>query len=55
MEQKLTCGNHADEEIVLYQIGWNSFSCPKCGRDYSIGRKVVVLDPAQAKRRHQAH
>lgn len=31
MEQRLTCGNHSDEEIVLDQIGWNSFHCPKCG------------------------
>ena len=45
MEQKLTCANHADEEVLLYQIGWNNFACPKCGKDYSIGRKVVVLDP----------
>jgi len=45
MENKLTCGNHYDEEIVLDNTGWNSFTCPKCGKDYSIGRKVVVLDP----------
>lgn len=51
MEQKLTCGNHTDEEeIVLDQIGWNSFNCPKCGSDYSIGRKVVVLDPNPVRR-----
>jgi len=49
MEQRLTCANHSDEEIVLEQIGWNSFNCPKCGNDYSIGRKVVVLDPRPVK------
>ncbi|MGI0026305.1 MAG: hypothetical protein ACREAD_00495 [Nitrosopumilaceae archaeon] len=51
MEQKLTCGNHSDKEIVLDQIGWNSFNCPKCGSDYSIGRKVVTLDPKPMQRR----
>lgn len=40
MEQKLTCANHSDEDIVLNQIGWAVFICPKCGSDYSIGRKV---------------
>lgn len=45
MERGLTCANHSDEEIVLDQIGWNNFSCPKCGNDYSVGRKVVLLDP----------
>ena len=35
-----TCANHAEEEIALNQIGWNNFSCPKCGCDYSIGRKI---------------
>lgn len=45
MEQALTCANHSDEEILLHQVGWNNFVCPKCGRDYSIGRKVLVLDP----------
>ena len=45
MEQRLTCGNHSDEEIVLVQTGWNNFVCPKCAGDYSIGRKVVLLDP----------
>jgi len=44
MEQKLTCGNHLDEELVLDQIGWNNFSCPKCGSNYTIGRKVIILD-----------
>lgn len=44
MEQKLTCANHADEEVVLEQIGWSNFYCPRCGSDYSIGRKVIVLD-----------
>lgn len=45
MENRLTCANHADEEVLLHQIGWNNFACPKCGKDYSIGRKVVVMDP----------
>lgn len=45
MEQRLTCANHS-EEVVLDQIGWNHFNCPKCGSDYSIGRKVVLLDPS---------
>ena len=45
MEQRITCANHSDEEIVLDQIGWSHFYCPRCGDDYSIGRKVVVLDP----------
>lgn len=45
MEQRLTCANHSGEEIVLDQIGWNNFNCPKCGSDYSVGRKVVLLDP----------
>ena len=43
MEQALTCANHT-EEVVLKQLGWNYFTCPKCGSDYSIGRKVVLLD-----------
>jgi hypothetical protein len=42
-EQRLTCANHADEEIVLDKIGWKNFICPKCGRDYSIGRKIAIL------------
>ncbi|HYL65798.1 MAG TPA: hypothetical protein VEU72_01440 [Nitrosopumilaceae archaeon] len=50
MDQRLTCGNHSDEELVLDQIGWNNFICPKCGNDYSIGRKVVMLDPKPAQR-----
>jgi len=50
MEQRLTCANHSGEEIVLDQIGWNNFTCPKCGNDYSIGRKVVVLAPKLVKR-----
>ena len=50
MEQRLTCGNHSDEEIVLDQMGWNSFHCPKCGDDYSVGRKVIVLDPKPVPR-----
>ncbi len=45
MERKLTCANHTDEEIVLEQIGWNNFNCPKCGSDYAIGRKTVKLHP----------
>ena len=49
MEQKLTCANHSDEEIVLKQIGWSNFYCPKCGNDYSIGRKVIVLDAKSSK------
>jgi hypothetical protein len=51
MEQKLTCANHSDEEVVLDQLGWNNFVCPKCGSDYSIGRKVVILDPKPVHRR----
>ncbi|TLY03796.1 MAG: hypothetical protein E6K87_04250 [Thaumarchaeota archaeon] len=43
-EQRLCCANHSDEEIALDQIGWNGFNCPKCGRDYSIGRKIVTLE-----------
>lgn len=45
MEQRLTCANHSSDEIILDQTGWNSFSCPKCGSDYSVGRKVILLDP----------
>ncbi|HET6457941.1 MAG TPA: hypothetical protein VFG24_03570 [Nitrosopumilaceae archaeon] len=45
MEQRLTCANHSDEEIILTQIGWNNFNCPKCGSDYSLGRKVILLEP----------
>jgi hypothetical protein len=45
MEQRLTCANHSDEEIVLDQIRWNNFNCPKCGGDYSVGRKMLLLDP----------
>ena len=50
MEQRLTCANHSDEEVILDQIGWNNFNCPKCAHDYSIGRKVVVLDPKPVQR-----
>jgi predicted RNA-binding Zn-ribbon protein involved in translation (DUF1610 family) len=50
VEQKLTCANHSGEEIILVHIGWNSFNCPKCGSDYSIGRKVVVLDSKPVQR-----
>lgn len=50
MEQKLTCGNHLDEEIVLDQIGWNNFRCPKCGSGYTIGRKIIMLDPKPDQR-----
>ena len=42
IEQRLTCANHTDEETILEVIGWNNFNCPKCGRDYSIGRKIPV-------------
>jgi hypothetical protein len=49
-EQRLCCANHSDEEIILDKIGWNNFICPKCGSDYSIGRKVIVLDPKPAQR-----
>ena len=49
MEQRLTCANHTDE-VVLDQIGWNYFNCPKCGSDYSIGRKVVLLDPKSVEK-----
>ena len=49
MEQRLTCANHSDEEIILDQIGWNSFNCPICGSDYSLGRKVILMDPASMK------
>ena len=45
MEQRLTCANHAEEDVLLHQVGWNQFVCPRCGKDYSIGRKVVVLEP----------
>jgi len=45
MQKGLTCANHSEEEIVLEKIGWNNFNCPKCGSDYSIGRKVILLDP----------
>jgi hypothetical protein len=40
-EQRLSCANHSDEEIILDKIGWKNFICPKCGRDYSIGRKII--------------
>ena len=43
-KQRLTCANHSDEEIVLDQIGWRNFICPKCGYDYSIGRKIAILE-----------
>ncbi len=43
-KQRLTCANHSDEEIVLKQIGWRNFICPKCGCDYSIGRKIRVSE-----------
>ncbi len=51
MEQRLTCANHSSEDVLLYQVGWNDFLCPKCGKAYSIGRKVIILDtkPAQTK------
>ena len=44
MEQRLTCANHADEDAILEEIGWNNFNCPKCGRDYSIGRRIAVRE-----------
>lgn len=44
MKNGLTCANHS-EEVVLDEIEWNRFNCPKCGSDYSIGRKVVLMDP----------
>jgi hypothetical protein len=43
-EQRLCCANHADEEIVLDKIGWKNFICPKCGHDYSIGRRIIILE-----------
>ena len=49
MEQALTCANHS-EDVVLDQLGWNRFFCPKCGDDYSIGRKVVLMDPKPAEK-----
>ena len=42
-EQRLTCANHS-EEIVLDKIGWKNFICPKCGCDYSIGRKIAISE-----------
>ena len=50
MEQRLTCANHSDDEVVLNQLGWNNFDCPKCGSDYSIGRKILLLDPKPVQR-----
>jgi predicted RNA-binding Zn-ribbon protein involved in translation (DUF1610 family) len=41
LEQRLTCANHSDEDVSLDQTGWQSFRCPKCGDDYSIGRKIT--------------
>jgi len=49
MEQRLTCANH-EGEVVLNQVGWNHFNCPICGSDYSIGRKIVLLDPEPVSR-----
>ena len=49
MESKLTCANHSSEDVLLYQVGWNNFLCPKCGKDYSIGRKVMVQTPQKRK------
>ncbi|MDE1767027.1 MAG: hypothetical protein KGI27_12275 [Thaumarchaeota archaeon] len=51
MEQGLTCANHSDKEVLLCQVGWNNFVCPRCGRDYSIGRKVIVLDSKEVHKR----
>ena len=42
--QRLSCANHAHEEIALDKIGWKNFICPKCGLDYSIGRKIIILE-----------
>jgi len=44
IEQRLTCANHADEEMILEEIGWNNFNCPKCGSDYSIGRRISARE-----------
>ncbi len=43
-KERLTCANHTDKEVLLDQIGWNSFTCPKCGHDYSIGRKIAISE-----------
>ena len=43
-EQRFSCANHTGEDIVLDQIGWKNFTCPKCGCDYSIGRKIIILE-----------
>lgn len=42
-QQRFTCANHTDEEVILDQIGWQNFSCPKCHSDYSIGRKIAIF------------
>ncbi len=42
--QRLSCANHAEKDIILDQIGWDDFICPKCGQDYSIGRRIVTLE-----------
>jgi hypothetical protein len=44
MEQRLTCGNHSDENVLLDQIGWNNFRCPKCNNGYTLGRKILISD-----------
>jgi len=42
MNQKLTCANHSEETIILEKVGFMVFLCPKCGSDYSIGRKILL-------------
>ena len=42
-QQRFTCANHNDEEVILEPVGWQGFSCPKCHSDYSIGRKIAVF------------
>ena len=49
IEQRLCCANHSNEEVVLDKIGWKNFICPKCGHDYSIGRKIVILNHFRRK------
>lgn len=47
-KERLTCANHTDKEVLLDQVGWNSFTCPKCGHDYSIGRKIAIFENTKA-------
>jgi len=51
--ERLTCANHADEEMILDEIGWNVFVCPKCGHDYSIGRRIVAVKPRVISSYHE--